>query len=157
MAAPPSPERKPYLSWRFLAFPDRPKLPETACLEAFQAKWGHHACSRFGLIWNRLQQATRKVAISAGRCIAAAPASGFFVSGCDSQVASRPGWRSPQRAQTRAAIADPQSGSAAQVQLFFKLLLVLGTGLEPARLAATASKTVVYAIPPPERFNDSCD
>jgi hypothetical protein len=29
--------------------------------------------------------------------------------------------------------------------------VVLGTGLEPARLAATASKTVVYAIPPPER------
>ena len=32
--------------------------------------------------------------------------------------------------------------------------LVLGTGLEPARLAATASKTVVYAIPPPERSGD---
>jgi hypothetical protein len=32
-----------------------------------------------------------------------------------------------------------------------KIQLVLGTGLEPARLAATASKTVVYAIPPPER------
>ena len=30
--------------------------------------------------------------------------------------------------------------------------MVLGTGLEPARLAATASKTVVYAIPPPERL-----
>ena len=33
--------------------------------------------------------------------------------------------------------------------------LVLGTGLEPARLAATASKTVVYAIPPPERIEFS--
>jgi hypothetical protein len=29
--------------------------------------------------------------------------------------------------------------------------LVLGTGLEPALLAQTASKTVVSAIPPPER------
>ena len=30
--------------------------------------------------------------------------------------------------------------------------VVLGTGLEPARLSATASKAIVYTIPPPERL-----
>ena len=41
--------------------------------------------------------------------------------------------------------------SAEALKIFY---LVPGTGLEPARLAATASKTVVYAIPPPGRAWD---